>query len=608
MARFKASRFLRSPKVAKVVDPKADASDDSDQKAAPATEAPSAARVVEPMKARPVVQPQESHIDTSRRVDPGETMRRVDPSVAAKVAPHEPPSVQRVASAADLKQPESDSSVSRRGSGLVDEKADSSVTSVDDERGSAEKMDPESLGEADGGAAGGLMGKSVDDYTADDFGSRASAEGFGQFDPSAEEDSPAGSDRIPTGTLADSVESSLSEDEVTLVDPADMTNDGPEMPAGFEQSPGSMKDANLRGIASDADEYGSNSMADVGGLSGGAAHGTVARGGTDQYAKPMKTGDDSNSGTVSQGAALDTGPDTSGYTDDSSDDDTADDTGTPLTDDDKAYLDAAGATDALADEGLDVNNMTKEQVQGALEDMGNEAMVVEPGRAYLDGTGRGYDTEKMSPQEVADALGKEAEYELQGGDVGNAAPPSPSYVDADTGGAVDAMAGAQVAADAAKLHIPSTPIRGNIDPTEFGNGSGEATDTSILDMSDPVNVDDSTSFGGGSIGTPPPTAGVDFGPDHVDENPGGGLSDDIGGIGVGHDDGTLNIDLGTETGGMDPDAGGLMDDLSNIDDPSHMADTPDLGFAVDPGEALADSTIDPAADFHHVDRVDDIFE
>jgi len=565
MARFKASRFLRSPKAATAVDPKAEASDDSNAKAAPATEAPPAARVVEPMKPRPNVQQEESHVDSARRVDPGQTtLRRVDPSEIVKPAPHEPPPVQRVASAADLKQPETDSPVSLRGSNLVDEKADSSVTSVDDERGSGEKLDPGSLGDADGGADGGILGKAVEDYTADDFSSRASAEGFGQFEDSTGDDPPAGADRIPAGTLADSVESSLAGDETTLVDPADMTKDGPEMPAGFDQSPSNLDAANLRGLAAEADEHSSSSMASLGGFAE----------------------EDPDAATTDSTGA---------------DDQTSAD-GTSLSEEDRKELDATGATETLEDEGYNVDDMTADQVHDALNDIADNEQIVKPGKEYLEA--RDYDTANMTDQEVLDSLDKEASYEFSGGQGGTST--SPSYVDADSGGGEEGSA--QVAADAEKLHVPTSPIRGNIDPTEFGNGAAEATDTSILDMSDPVNPEDSMSFGGGSMGTPPPRAQVDFGPDHVDENSGGGLSDDIGGIGIGHDDGTLGIDFGADDSGTDADTGGLIDELSNIDDPSHMADAPDIGFAIDPGDVAADSPIDLADDFHHVDRVDDIFE
>ncbi len=531
MARFKASRFLKSPKVAKAVDQKAESGDEA-EKASPATEAPPAARVVEPMRTRPVVQQQESHVDTSRRVDPGQTMRRVDPTDRPTAAPQEKP--------------------------------DSSATSAADERGPSGRMDPGSVGVA-GDYDAGSMGKSVDEFTADDFESRSSAEGIGGFKDPAEE-TPAGADRIPTDN---GVESSLAADEATLVDPADMANDGPEMPAGFDKTPGNMRSGNLSGLAGDADTYGSNSMADASGF---------AEEDADAVSTTDSTGDDGTS----------------------TDDQTSAD-GTSLSEDERKYLDAAGATETLEDEGYNVDDMTADQVHDALNDIADNEQILKPGKDYLEA--RDYDTGNMTEEQIRDALNTEASYEISGGAAGTAT--SPSYVDADSGG----EGSAQVDADAAKLHIPTSPIRGNIDPTDFGNGAEEVADTSILGMSDPMNPDDSTSFGGGSIGTPPPTAGVDFGPDHVDQNPGGGLSEDIGGVGIGHDDGTLDVDLGTDDGTLDPDTGGVLDDLSQMDDPSQMADTPDIGFAVEPDDMTADDPTGGMEDnFRHIDRVDDIFE
>ncbi len=566
MARFKASRFLKSPRVPKAVDPKADSPEESPDTAA----APPAARMAEPMRTRPVVNPQESSVDTSRRVDPGQTMRRVDPSASPAAAPEQPQPVRRVTSADDLSRPTADSPVSRRGSKLVDDKADSSSTSTVDEKSPGERVGPGSMGAADDMGTGVPMGNSVDDYTADDFRSRSSVAGAGRFDDSAGASTPAGSEALPTDN---DVVDSLAADEATLVNPDDMTNDGPEMPAGFDQTRGNIKTTNLRGLAGDADEYGTNSMADASGFAEEDADGT-----TTTTTDTSTTGDQTEDDTTSSASNTQS-------------------------------EDASGARDYLkqdsdgAGQSLDVDDMSDQEVADAVSTEADYETTIRPGKQYL--AERDYDVDKMSDEQIVDAIDKEAAYEYSGGKSGTATSPGVGYVDADSGGEDSA----QVAADAHKLNVPTTPVRGNIDPTEFGNGAEEATDTSILDMSDPVDADDSTSFGGGAMGTPPPRAGVDYGPDHLDSNPGGGLSDNIGGVGIGHDDGTLDVDLGTGSDAMDPDSGGLIDDLSQMDDPSQTADTPDIGFAVDPDGAADDSPIDVVADdIHHVDRIDDIFE
>jgi len=528
-----------------------------------------------------------------------QTYSAMNPGTPLNPSAAVPPTVSRVDSPeglrwqqAKVEEKPSGSDGGSKGSDLIDEKADSSSTSVADERPQGGVEDPGQAGQMGFGDPDGA----VSQFTASDFGSRGESAGFGSF---ADDESPkevAGADQIPTSGPG----SSPSDDGGTLLDAGYRGDQAPPTPAGFDATPTNLESANIRGLAGDADEYGSNTAAGVGGLSGGSARDFTSSGG---QGKESGGGGGSSSSGESGGSGQSSGApanDDLGPAAPSPGDDGDTDTPSasdPLSQGDKDYLEASGATERLKEGGYNLDDMSKQDVQNALGNMADQDVAVEPGKAYLEGTGRGYDVDNMSDEEVAAALDNEAEYEQQGGDGSDATPPTPGYrdYDSDTGEASE-----QVTADANTLGASTISAGGgDIDPSRYGMDVDEdLADTSILDVSNRT-LESAGDFGSGSVGSAPPTANVDFGPDHVDENPGSGPTDDIGGIGLGHDDGTVNIDLGSDGEGVFPMAQTF----------SVMADAADeVGFAIDPGDVVDDSPVDdPDDDPDGLSRITDIF-
>jgi hypothetical protein len=361
--------------------------------------------------------------------------------------------------------------------------------------------------------------QSASGYRRESFTSRAETAGAGEF---AEGDAvaPTGADEVPGG-LADAVGSHLRGESTTLLDPSELGDGGSAMPAGLESTPSPARGADLRGVATEADR--SDSMADLAGVS-------------------EETTDESSAENT--------------QTEDSS---TA-----------REYL--SGNSEG-AGQSLDVDNMSDAEVVEATAVEADYAIGVGPGREYLKGgsdrTGQTPDVDNMSTDEVMSELDKEAEYELRGG-----SDAAPAYVDADSGG--DSAGAAQVARDAKKLgrgfdiDDPSTP--GNVDPNDSDTGATESSDTSILGMSDPGSPAAADEFGGGSIGTPPPSANIDYGEDHVETDATGGLYDDLGDIGTAPVDDTIDFDLGEEASAPElaethvPEMTRQLGDLSEVID------------------------------------------